>query len=95
MSLETEVVNAAESSRFELRGENGELAVLDYRRSPDVLHLLHTEVPPSLEGSGYGSALVRAAMETAKREGVGVGPVCAFVRRYLQRHPEYADLVRY
>lgn len=95
MSLESEVVNAAEASRFELRGDNGDVAVLDYRRSPDVLHLLHTEVPPSLEGNGYGSALVRFALESARREGIGVGAVCPFVRRYLQRHPEYAGMVRY
>lgn len=95
MTLEEQVVDAADAHRFELRGNTGEVAVLAYRRSPGMLHLLDTQVPPSLEVKGYGSALVRAALEQAKREGVAVGAVCPFVRRWVQRHPEYATMVKY
>ena len=95
MSLEEQVVDAAEEHRFELRGDGDEVAVLQYRRSPGMLHLLHTEVPPSLEGRGYASALAHVALEQAKREGAGVGAVCPYIRAYLRRHPEYAELVRY
>ena len=95
MKLEERVVDAAEEHRFELPGDGEDVAILQYRRSPGMLHLLDTQVPPSLEGKGYGSALVRFALEQARREGVTVGAVCPFVRRWLQRHPEYAEMVRY
>ncbi len=95
MPHEDQVVDATEEHRFELRAEHGEVAVLKYNRSPGMLHLLDTRVPPPLEGRGYGSTLVRAALQQATREGVGVGAVCPFVRAYIQRHPEYAGIVRY
>jgi predicted GNAT family acetyltransferase len=57
------------------------------------LDLVHTEVPRALEGRGYASALATAALEHARHEGVKVIPSCPYVKAFLQRHPEYADLV--
>jgi predicted GNAT family acetyltransferase len=45
-------------------------------------------VPPASRGRGLGEALVKAALEAARQEGVRVVPVCPFVRAYLQRHPQ-------
>lgn len=38
-------------------------------------------------------ALVSAALVEARRRGDRILPFCPFVRSYLQRHPEYVDLV--
>ncbi len=81
-----------EASRFEL--PVGELlAFVDYRRVGTVLTLTHAEVPPSLEGRGIGSQLVKGVLELIRARGETVIPRCSFVRRYLERHPEYADLL--
>ena len=85
------VANAAES-RFEISDAAG-LSMLQYSERDGALHLTHTGVPESLEGKGYGSALARAALEHAKREGKRVVPSCPFVAAYVRRHPEYAQLV--
>jgi predicted GNAT family acetyltransferase len=53
----------------------------------------HTEVPKELEGRGIGSALVRGLLEIARAQGLKVQAVCPFVKAYLDRHPEYADLL--
>ncbi|HUF25664.1 MAG TPA: GNAT family N-acetyltransferase [Gemmatimonadaceae bacterium] len=95
MSVAHGVVDNVEFSRFERHGPHGELAVLEYKRSPGMLHLLSTEVPASLEGQGYAGTLARWALDFAAREGLGVGAVCPFVRAYLQKHPEFAHLVKY
>jgi len=55
--------------------------------------LVHTDIEPSLEGRGLGAVLVRGALEDIRSRGERVVPFCPFVRAYVRRHPEYADLV--
>jgi len=83
--------NQAES-RFEL-WVDGRLAELPYRRNGKRLVLIHTEVPVELEGRGLGGALVMAAIDRAKRDGMTVVPLCPFARSWLQRHPDTASQV--
>jgi predicted GNAT family acetyltransferase len=78
--------------RFELRTDAG-TAVLAYERRGDVLELMHTEVPEASEGKGYGATLAEAALDFARRDGASVIPSCPFVARFIERHPDYADLV--
>lgn len=81
----------------ELRYEllvGGEVAgELLYRRSPDVVALVHTEVSPSLEGQGLGARLVTGALDDIRARGLHAVPICPFVRAYIRRHPDYGDLV--
>jgi uncharacterized protein len=80
------------ASRFELAlGEA--IAFVDYRRAGAVLVLTHAEVPPSLAGHGVGSRLVRAVLELVRARGETVVPRCPFIARYIDRHPEYRDLI--
>jgi predicted GNAT family acetyltransferase len=85
------VTKNAEHSRFEL-ADNGELAMLNYRERKRHIILIHTEVPASLGGRGYAGALAKTALEYARANGLYVIVHCPFVRTYLERHPEYADL---
>jgi predicted GNAT family acetyltransferase len=52
----------------------------------------HTEVDPDHEGEGVGSTLVRGALDDARRRGMPVVPRCPFVRAWIERHPDYADV---
>ncbi len=83
--------NQAES-RFELR-EDGRRAELAYRRRADRLVLIHTEVPPELEGHGIGGRLVAAAVDRAAQQGLTVVPLCPFAREWLERHAAEAAKV--
>lgn len=87
-----DVVNNEQESRFEVEVE-GELAVADYRLTGDRIQFTHTEVPQSLKGQGVGSALAREGLEHAKREGLEVVPTCQFIASYIERHPEYQELL--
>jgi len=77
--------------RFELDAD-GHIAFSNYTRTDGVLTILHTEVPKELEGRGIGSALVRGVLDIARANHLKVHAVCPFVKAYLDRHPEYADL---
>jgi uncharacterized protein len=83
----------AEQSRFEVLDESGVVAgFAAYRRYPDRIVFTHTVVDDAFEGRGVGSTLVRAALDAVRDEGLRVVPQCPFVRSYIERHPEYADL---
>jgi predicted GNAT family acetyltransferase len=80
--------------RFVLTRE-GEEAILDYRllEEEKVIHFVRTWVPPRFRGRGYGAWLVKEGMEHARSEGYRVTTSCWFVDEFLERRPEYQDLV--
>ena len=86
------VIDNRERSRYELTID-GQTAHLDYDRKPDTIIFVHTEVPPSLRGHHLGDALARRAIDDAHAAGLKIVPVCPFVRGWIDRHQEYADLV--
>ena len=87
------VRDAAAADRFEAVDEAGVVAgFAAYRRYPDRIVFTHTVVDDAFEGRGVGSTLVRGALDAARDEGLRVVPQCPFVRSFIQRHPEYADL---
>jgi uncharacterized protein len=73
---------------------NGELAgSVFYRELDDALILVHTGVEEAFEGLGIGSRLVAATLDDIRARGLRMRPFCAFVKAYLERHPEYDDLI--
>jgi predicted GNAT family acetyltransferase len=81
------------ASRFELR-VGDELAYLRYRLDGQEIVLAHTEVPRELEGHGIAGRLAKHALEYARAKGLMVTSTCSYVDGYLERHPEYEDVVR-
>jgi hypothetical protein len=69
-------------------------ARLAYKEEGDTLYLVHTEVPAEMEGKGIGGQLAKAALNYARENKLKVVARCPFVTSYLQRHPEYQDLVQ-
>jgi uncharacterized protein len=89
----TEVVNNPAQHRYEFVVE-GHLAATYYEVSDGVITFIHTEVPPELGGKGAGSALVKGALDQVRAEGLKVIPQCPFVKAYIDKHPEYNDLLK-
>jgi predicted GNAT family acetyltransferase len=82
-----DVAHVPSRSRFELTVD-GSTAVLVYEEGESDVALLHTVVPPELEGRGLGSRLAEAAVAWARAQDLEVVPVCSFVQGWLQRHPD-------
>jgi uncharacterized protein len=91
--METSVRNAPEQSRYEIRDGDRLLGVAAYERRGDQVRFTHTEVDPQAGESGLGSKLVRAALDDVRAQGGTVVPLCSFVRGWIEKHPDYADLV--
>ena len=87
----SEVRDSAERHRFEL-DIDGAVAFSNYTRDGDTITFMHTEVPPALAGRGIGSKLVRGALDLVRAQHLKVRAKCPFVKAYLDKHTEYADL---
>jgi predicted GNAT family acetyltransferase len=89
--MTTEVTDNTARNRFELQVD-GETAVLDYRLDGGVMTLTHTGVPGALEGRGVGTTLVKGALDQIRKRGLKIVVRCWFVDRFIDRHPDYAEL---
>ena len=87
-----EITDNAPLHRFELE-VRGETAVLVYEKAGNLLRLVHTEVPQSLEGQGVGAKLVSGVLRFAQKNNMKVVPLCPFVAQYVKRHHEYSAIV--
>ena len=92
--IEIDVVDHPEAHRYEARAADGAvLGFSKYRVEGDTVVFTHTEVDDAQEGQGVGSRLVRGALDDVRAGGRRIRPLCPFVRAYVDRHPEYTDLV--
>lgn len=80
----------ARQFRTEIDGHRG---VTEYHLRDGVMTITHTGVPPEIGGRGIAGELTRFALQTARREGWRVVPACSYAASYIQRHPEFTDLL--
>ena len=91
-----EVTNVPDRKRYEGHVEDGTgplAAIAEYLLTDDLVVFTHTEVFDGYEGQGIASRLVHGALDDVRRGGRRVLPLCPFVKSYIGKHQEYADLV--
>lgn len=88
-----DIVHNQAANRFEMR-LGSELALVEYKQLHRRLAILHTEVPEAHSGQGIASQLARTILEYAREQQLSVLPYCPYVKAYIERHPEYQDLVK-
>ncbi|WUH96989.1 N-acetyltransferase [Spirillospora sp. NBC_00431] len=91
--MSTEITDNAEQNRYEIRLD-GELAgFVEYERGEGSIALVHTEVGSAFEGKGVGGSLARGVLDDIRARGLSAVPVCPFIKKWIDRHPDYQDLV--
>ena len=75
-----EIIHNTQRRRFEIDGE-GPRAYLEYVPVEGGIDIVHTIVSPMLGGRGYGSRLVRSALDYARDNGLKVIPSCSVAYR--------------
>lgn len=87
------VRNDVDNHRYvlELDGERAGMAVYHVRGGRN--YFVHTEVDPGHEGEGLGSALAQNALDDVRARGQQIVPLCPFITAWLNRHPDYQDLI--
>ena len=90
--MSEDVVHNQRAAQFNMFVD-GHVCVLDYRRDGSVLSLNSVRVPSDVGGRGIAGRLTRHALDWARTHGLSVRPVCPYVAAWIQRHPDYADLL--
>ncbi len=80
-----------------LENEKGDIiAQIDFPDDPEHIgqvDIRHTEVDPSLAGQGIAGKLVKEAAEQLRKDGRKAKLTCSFAKGWMDRHPEYSDVV--
>jgi uncharacterized protein len=70
------------------------MAASYYQISDGIITFIHTDVPAELGGKGIGSKLIRGALDQVRADGLKVIPQCPFVKAFIEKHPDYQDLLK-
>ncbi|GHJ15686.1 MULTISPECIES: GNAT family N-acetyltransferase [unclassified Micromonospora] len=79
--------------RFEILVDDALAGFTAYLPRGEVLVFTHTEVEDRYQGQGVGAALIRGTLDQVRANGGRVVPRCPFMAAFIERHPDYADLV--
>jgi predicted GNAT family acetyltransferase len=93
--MNTEVIHNEELKRYEIWLDGEKVGHADYSVRPGEIHFVHTEVDPAQQGKNLAAILMQATLDDvrANRSSEKVVPVCSYVVRYMQKHPETQDLL--
>ena len=81
------------NGRFEIHVGDVLAGFTEYRPRGDRYAFVHTEIGDEFGGRGLASRLIKGALDEMRAREIGVLPYCPFVKRYIQRHADYQDLV--
>lgn len=88
-----EVRDNRDRSRYELVVDGEVAGFVQYSMRGGRLILVHTEIDEARAGRGLASILVSGVLDDVRRRRLRIVPICPFVEGYIERHPEYDDLV--
>lgn len=84
-----EIINDKKGSRFLMEVEGMDVYVL-YAEDKETIELYSTYTPPQLRGNRLAERVVRFALDYAKEKNLKVIPSCWYVKRFLERYPDYS-----
>jgi predicted GNAT family acetyltransferase len=90
----TRVVHNGDLKRYEIWLDEAKVGHADYSLRPGEIHFVHTEVDPAHQGKNLAAILTRESVNAVREAGSSkIVPVCSYVVRYMERHPETHDLL--
>jgi predicted GNAT family acetyltransferase len=89
----TDVRDEPGRSRYEVSVDGQVVGFAEYRLLGHRAHFHHTFIDPVWRGRRLAEVLVRSALDDARQAGRTIVPECWYVAGFIERHPEYADLV--
>ena len=72
---------------------NEDIGYISFDRKNDTVVIISTVVYEKYQGKGMASALIKEILTYAKNNNLKVKPLCSFVVHYIEKHPEYKELV--
>lgn len=80
-------------SCFELIAGDQVAGRVDYSKRDGILVLDHTKIEDDYSGRGFGSQLARGVFDELRSRGATVELACPFLERWIDKHPEYSEVL--
>ena len=90
----THIIHQRNERRYDIFLGSTRGAYAEYELTDGVITFTHTVTDPQQRGKGLAGQVVGRALADAKAAGLTVVPQCWYVAQYIDRHPEYATLLR-
>lgn len=90
---EPSVGHVPDRARYEIAVDDRRAGLSQYVEDAGRRIFFHTEVDGAYEGQGLAAILVAQALDDTRAAGLRVVPMCPYVKQFVRKHPEYADLV--
>jgi predicted GNAT family acetyltransferase len=92
--MEAKVIHNEPAHRYEIFLGEEKVGHADYSLMPGEIHFVHTEVNPAHQGKNLAAILTRESLEDVRKNSkLKVVPVCSYVVKYMEKHPETHDLL--
>ena len=88
-----DVVHDPERSRYEIHVDGVVAGFTQYRDRDGVIDFVHTEIDGAYEGHGLGGQLARGALDAVRADDRQVIATCPFIKGWIEKHPDYQDLL--
>lgn len=91
--MDLQVADNPDKARFEIRVDGQLAGFVQYQLGDNEIAFTHTQTDDRFRGHGLAGRLVQAALDEARERHLAVLPYCPFVKDWITRHREYANLV--
>lgn len=88
-----EISHHAAEGRYEIAVDGLRAGVTVAREEGDHVVFPHTEIDEAYEGQGLAGQLVTYALDDVRARGKKVVAQCPYVKRFIEKRPEYQDLL--
>lgn len=90
----TKVTHDTTAERYLITVNGRDAGYADYIQGDGVRDFHHTVIDPEFRGQGLSKPLIQAALDDTRAAGDKVRPLCSAVAGFIEKHPEYRDLVQ-
>lgn len=90
----TKVTHDTTAERYLITVDGRDAGYADYIQGNGVRDFHHTVIDPEFRGQGLSKPLIQAALDDTRAAGDKVRPLCSAVAGFIEKHPEYRDLVQ-
>lgn len=91
--MSIEVIHHPDVNRYLILEDGVQVGLAAYRRTEDAIDIVHTEIDPAHGGKGLGGKLVQGMLDQIRAEAGTIIPSCPFVASWVDKHPDYEDLL--
>ena len=90
----TKVTHDTTAERYLITVDGRDAGYADYIQGDGVRDFHHTVIDPEFRGQGLSKPLIQAALDDTRAAGDKVRPLCSAVAGFIEKHPEYRNLVQ-